>query len=133
MREIIFRGKALETCVADGGEIICTKGEWVYGAYVPGGNSSAYIIGNVVEAAEEYFLPEWWIPVDPATVGQYVRTINGKRVFVGDTGRDTITGEHFTMTYLEHWQRFAWTRPNTVFSLIPDARLELLGNIHDKA
>jgi hypothetical protein len=70
--------------------------------------------------------------VDPATVGEYVKTIHGNQVFTGDQARDKVSGFIYTLEYIEEYMRYGWTRPGTVFALIPDNRLELTGKtIHD--
>jgi hypothetical protein len=71
------------------------------------------------------------LEVDPATVGEFVRELHGKRVFEGDQGLSD-TGEVYTMAYIEKYQRFAWIKPGTVFAMIPDDRIALTGTtIHD--
>ena len=54
-REILFRGKSIET------------GEWIYGSLI--GND--VIVGKIVEFEEDYFCTEFWNKVDPETVGQF--------------------------------------------------------------
>ena len=69
-REILFRGKSIET------------GEWIYGSLI--GND--VIVGKIVEFEEDYFCTEFWNKVDPGTVGQLtgVDDVNGKMIFEGD-------------------------------------------------
>ncbi|MBU9711096.1 YopX family protein [Evansella tamaricis] len=62
MREVKFRGKSLIE-LPD-----VPKGEWVFGKLV-GGTKRPHIVGKVVESCEEYINFEYWIPVDPKTVG----------------------------------------------------------------
>lgn len=69
--------------------------------------------------------------VDPATIGEYVKTVNGRHLYTGDQARDKVSGLEYTLEYIEQYMRFAWVRPGTVFAIIPDDRLELLGTIHD--
>lgn len=54
-REIKFRGRRVD------------NGDWVYGCLI--GND--VIVGNIVEWDSEYFCTEFWLKVDPETVGQY--------------------------------------------------------------
>ena len=69
-REILFRGKSIET------------GEWIYGSLI--GND--VIVGKIVEFEEDYFCTESWNKVYPETVGQFtgVDDVNGKMIFEGD-------------------------------------------------
>lgn len=71
MKEILFRGKRI-----DG------KG-WVYGNLVHY-KSKPFIVGNLIEANDEYTVLNFWYPVIPETVGQFITTINGYKVFDGD-------------------------------------------------
>ena len=69
-REILFRGKSIET------------GEWIYGSLI--GND--VIVGKIVEFEEDYFCTESWNKVDPETVGQFIEKNdkNGVKIFEGD-------------------------------------------------
>ena len=79
MREIMFRGKALE----DGYNF--KAGEFVYGSLVFEGDAP-YIVGPVIEANEDYIAHEWWVPVDPTTVGQCtgLKDMHGVKLYEGD-------------------------------------------------
>lgn len=80
MRKIKFRGRAACNCEDMDGEIIAEKGGWIYGHMC-----GDYIIGDVVDSCEEYFAPEFWIPVDPETVGQYTgKSVSTGEVYEGD-------------------------------------------------
>jgi len=65
-KEIKFRGRALKEFP----ELKIKKGDWLYGDVVRGGKKF-WIVGEVVEANDEYISLEQWIPVDPKTIGQY--------------------------------------------------------------
>ena len=69
-REILFRGKSIET------------GEWIYGSLI----GSDVIVGKIVEFEEDYFCTEFWNKVYPETVGQFtgITDKNGKKLFEGD-------------------------------------------------
>ncbi|SDR82747.1 phage uncharacterized protein TIGR01671 [Paenibacillaceae bacterium GAS479] len=56
MREYKYRGRRID------------NGEWVYGSLI----APDKIVGPIVEWDEDYFCTEFWLKVDPATVGQYV-------------------------------------------------------------
>ena len=80
MREILFRGKRLD------------NGEWVEGYFAnetcDGLFSPMYEQANIIIKGSG-----WWVPVDPATVGQFTGEVdkNGKRVFEGDLFQDDDT------------------------------------------
>ena len=113
MREILFRGKRLDT------------GNWVVGDLwqVPSGGvlivPPGYISG---------------LEVDPATVGQFVGLLdkNGKRIFEGDIVKIENEG-----TYLCVWAQgnleFALTNKKESFGLayVPLCDVAVIGNFHD--
>ena len=55
-------------------------------------HKKAWIVGEVVEAEEDYIALEYWVPVKPETVGQYTGTDifskGFKGVYVGDLFQD---------------------------------------------
>lgn len=80
MREIKFRGRSAE----DWPVLNIREGQWVFGNFVDG--DVPCILGEAIEACSEYFIPEFWVPVDPETVGQYsgVRDVNNVAIYEGD-------------------------------------------------
>lgn len=91
-----YRGKAV--CSVDG---ICDKGDWVYGALVPGDSPTAnpYITGGIEEAGDDFIIPSFWVPVDLKTVGEFTGIYDGdnKKIYTGDIVKwdDATHGEYW--------------------------------------
>jgi uncharacterized phage protein (TIGR01671 family) len=133
MREILFRGKSIADNM-DGSPH--EKGEWVFGNLIKEDNM---IVGEFAEVHEDYAHLEWWCPVDPSTIGQYtgLKDKNGTKIFEGDIVTDNGDGK-----YLIKWINGCMCLSNmcsgivasytTISHLKTDARVEVVGNIHDK-
>ena len=129
MIKIKFRGRAACNCEDMDGEIIAEKGDWIQG-YLCGG----YIIGDVVDACDEYFAPDFWIPVDPKTVGQYT----GKSVLTGEVYEGDIATSidgTFLVTWDEEKAAFVmqfYTYPNECLCLEEMwENSKVIGNLYD--
>lgn len=70
MREILFGGEATMSIEKLNELNIYHENGWVTGYYVDG-----YIVGDVVEAGECGFYPEYWVRVKKDSVVQYM--LNG--------------------------------------------------------
>lgn len=85
MRKIRFRGKAtLSAYKLDRMQIEHEKG-WVFGSLITNAGCP-FIVGEIAERGEEYIQLEWWVAVDPETVGQFIDAVDvtGAELFEGD-------------------------------------------------
>ena len=122
MREILFRGKRLDT------------GEWVEG--------NLWLYGKKARIAVDLGFTQGlsWIEVDPATVGQFTGYFykEGKRVFEGDVIKyyDLIANEELT-SFVEWWedgfvlQEIRGFNAPSMCLVFEESRVEIIGNIHD--
>lgn len=141
MREIIFRGKRLD------------NGEWVYGSILV--IEDTYFIIEPVDFSydNDADATAFWFDcteqeVDPATAGQYWRTINGKKLFDGDIFRFKVGDEYIVriVRYSEEQAAFCIINPSQLkhekrmeIEQTPNVSwwqkfvkdIEILGNIHD--
>lgn len=90
-RVIKFRGKSLmpieELALLD----IEHENGWVIGNLIISDELS-FIVGPIVEATYEYLTHEWWVPVDPKTVGQFtgILDLNSQEIYEGDICKRTL-------------------------------------------
>ena len=125
MREILFRGKQIDT------------GVWVEGFFCNENCDSVFSLmyeqANIIKKGTGY-----WYSVIPNTVGQYTGLTdkNGKRIFEGDIvkGKDTLLKGLEIFGYIDHqdgtfvivgdlMRHYRWL----------DYEVEVIGNIHDNS
>lgn len=125
MREILFRGKRLDT------------GEWVEGSLqivTIDGATYPIIFGNRFVRCGDTVKAMEHALVDPATVGQYTgKTVKTGKVFDGDIGKSIdglflVTWDEESAAYLMRFQ--GWPYEKLYIDEIWDDA-EVIGNIHD--
>ncbi|MGE4321207.1 MAG: YopX family protein [Acholeplasmataceae bacterium] len=133
-REYKFRGKPVEDVNFTEINVHIGKDDFVYGSLI-WNDGNPYIVGNVVEATDEYISLEQWISVRPETVGQYtgLKDKNGVEIYEGDLlaplKAEVVWNEILLCWSFRH-QNDTWKTP-----LFHDTenymKLEVIGNIHE--
>lgn len=130
MREILFRGFALRDIETEELPIGISKGQEIQGQLVFNAGET-YIVGELIEATDEYIAVEYWIPVDAETVGQYtgLPDRNGTKIFEGDIV------EHQEERCTVHFNEGCfWVTDDDCTSTMSEfypIDLEVIGNVHD--
>lgn len=136
-REIKFRGKAWASIEELNEMQIPHENGWVFGALIPNDDDPYIVSQNIAESCEEYFYPEWWIGVNPTTVGQFTghHDIYRREIYEGDIV-EVKCGKSIICEVIWYSGQFALKAINEsegdyIGMGISELELQILGNKHD--
>lgn len=133
MRKVKFRGKAVMSTEQLDKEHFQHKSGWIYGNLIVTGTEH-YIVGSIIEASDIGLIHEWWVQVEPSSVGQFtgLKDKNVTEIYEGDVTFNEVCDVYGTVIYDEDEGAFLYDRLNVV-SLLGECHmdLEVAGNIYE--
>ena len=134
MREMKYRGQLDDDLDFYEIDLHLKKGDWVYGNLITN-DGVPYIVGDIMDCDSDYIVLEFWYPVIPKTVGQYIdwEDKNDKEIYEGDILMTKDLDTNNVYIGVVDYNNASFYIESDLISLYrwDDYEVEIIGNIHD--